>query len=85
MRVLSDIAYDYEEIEEAEGQPPVWPALSAEKLAQLPRELIEELRNATSSGNKRLLDKLILKVRETGMPDVRTLSRSLPTSTNTMP
>ncbi len=44
---------------------PEWPALSAERLGQLPRELVEELRNATLSGNKKLLDKLILKVRET--------------------
>ena len=41
-------------------------ALSGEKLRQLPQELVEELRNATLSGNKKLLDKLILKVRETG-------------------
>ena len=40
--------------------------MSAERLGQLPRELIEELRNATLNGNKKLLDKLILKVRETG-------------------
>ncbi len=51
---------------DAEGQPPGGAAaLSAERLGQLPRELIEELRNATLGGNKRLLDKLILKVRET--------------------
>jgi hypothetical protein len=31
----------------------------------LPREVVEELRKATLSGNKRLLDRLILKVRET--------------------
>ncbi len=43
-------------------------ALSAEELRQLPRELIEELRNATLSGNKKLLDKLILKVR--GMENI---------------
>ena len=36
-----------------------------EKLGRLPRELVEELLNATLSGNKRLLDKLILKVHET--------------------
>jgi hypothetical protein len=32
----------------------------------LPRELIEELLKATLSGNKNLMDKLILQVRETG-------------------
>ncbi len=65
IRVLSGIAYDYEEIEEAEGQPAGMAGLSAEKLSQLPGELIEELRNATASGNKRVLDRLILKVSET--------------------
>ncbi len=66
LRVLLNIAYDYEQVSAAEGQPPaeVTPALSAEKLGQLPRELVGELRNATLSGNKRLMDKLILKVRE---------------------
>ncbi len=41
------------------------PALST-ALGQLPLELVEELRNATLNGNKRLLDKLILRVREAG-------------------
>ena len=40
-------------------------ALSAERLGQLPLELVDELRKATIRGNKRLLDKVILKVRET--------------------
>jgi hypothetical protein len=31
-------------------------------LRLLPRELIEEIRNATLTGNKKLLDELILKV-----------------------
>jgi hypothetical protein len=38
--------------------------LSAEGLGRLPRELIEELLDATLNGNKRLLDKLILDVRQ---------------------
>ena len=38
--------------------------LSAEKFAQLPRELIQEIRQATTRGNKKLLDELILKVSE---------------------
>ena len=66
MRVLLNIAYDYEEMSDAEGEPLGRPAaLSAERLGQLPLELVEELRNATLNGNKKLLDKLILKVRET--------------------
>jgi PAS domain S-box-containing protein len=67
MRILLKIAYDYQETSEAEGQSvAAVTALSAERLGQLPRELVEELRNATLSGNKRLLDKLILEVPETG-------------------
>ena len=67
MRVLLNIAYDYEEVSETEGQPLTGvPTLSAARLGQLPLELIEELSNATSTGNKRLLDKLILKVRDAG-------------------
>jgi PAS domain S-box-containing protein len=67
MRALLSIAYDYEEPTGAEDQPRAGAAaLSTESLGQLPRELIEEIRNATLSGNKKLLDKLILKVPETG-------------------
>jgi hypothetical protein len=40
-------------------------ALSAEGLGKLPHELVEELRKAILKGNKKLLSKLILKVRET--------------------
>jgi PAS domain S-box-containing protein len=66
IRVLLNIVYDYEEGSAADAQRPGGvPALSAEGLGQLPLELVEELRDATSSGNKKLLDKLILQVRET--------------------
>jgi PAS domain S-box-containing protein len=66
IRVLLNIAYDYEETSDAEGRPITWvAALSAERLGQLPRKLLEELRNATLNGDKRLLDKLICKVRDT--------------------
>lgn len=62
---LLGIAYDCEETG-GEGQPLAGvTALSAEGLRRLPLELVEELRNATLNGNKRLLDKLILKVLET--------------------
>ena len=65
MRVLLGISYDYEKTDVAERQSGAdVAALSAESLRQLPRELVEELRNATVGGNKRLLDNLILKVRE---------------------
>ena len=70
MRGLLDIAYDYEETSGAEGEPLAGvAALSAEKLKQLPRELIEKIRDATLAGNKKLLDKLILKVSEMGDPE----------------
>ncbi len=66
MRSLLKVTYEYEEVSDAAGHPSGGvEALSAERLGRLPRELIEDLRNATLSGNKRLLDKLIFKVRET--------------------
>ena len=66
MRAPLNIAYDYEEMSGSEGQPLAEAtALSAEQLGQLPRQLIEELRNATLYGNKKRLDQLILEVRET--------------------
>jgi PAS domain S-box-containing protein len=65
IRALLNIAYDYEDTG-AGGQPPGGAAvLSAERLGQLPRELIEEIRNATLTGDKKRLDKLIFKLRET--------------------
>jgi CheY-like chemotaxis protein len=67
MQAHLNIAYAYEEMNGNESEPAGGaPALSAERLVQLPRELIEELRNATLSGNKNLMDNLILKVLETG-------------------
>jgi CheY-like chemotaxis protein len=65
MRTLLDIAFDYEELGSAEEQSPsgVVP-LSAESFAQLPRELVQEILKATTRGNKKLLDELILKVKE---------------------
>ncbi len=54
LRTHLHIAYDYEE--EADTVDAERP-LNAERLGQLPRELIEQLRSATASGNKRQLDK----------------------------
>jgi CheY-like chemotaxis protein len=64
---LLNVTYEYEDISEgAEGKPAAGTeALSAERLGHLPPELVAELRTATLQGNKRLLDQLILKVRET--------------------
>jgi PAS domain S-box-containing protein len=64
IRVLLNLTYDYEDW--SDGQSPAEaPVLNRERLGQLPLELVDELRNATLSGNKRLLDKLILRVHET--------------------
>lgn len=67
MRGHLGITYDYEETNEYEGEPVIEAsALSAEKLRGLPADLLEQLRNATMSGNRNQLDVLILRVRETG-------------------
>jgi CheY-like chemotaxis protein len=66
IRNLLTIVYDYENMGGAGGEPAGGPAVSPERLGQLPRELIEEMREATSIGNKKLLDSLIRKVPETG-------------------
>ena len=61
------IAYDYEEMSGDESGPASrTPGLSVEGLRQLPPELVEQLRHATLSGNKNLMDRLILAVGETG-------------------
>ncbi len=66
LRSLLHITFDYEEAGSSEDQPLGGAtALGEERLRQLPPELAEELREATLSGNKRLLDKLILQVGET--------------------
>jgi CheY-like chemotaxis protein len=62
MRAHLDIVYDYEETNVNPGPPLNGAGLSSDRLARLPLKLLEELRDATLSGNKRLLDELILKV-----------------------
>ncbi len=69
IRNLLHISYSYEDTGRNQGQTGAGAAvvtLSSENLRQLPLELVEQLRGATLSGNKRLLDKLILEVRERG-------------------
>ncbi len=66
IRLCLDVVYDYEETGEADGQSsPGATALNAKRLGELPLELVEQLRKATLTGNKKLLDKLIVTVRET--------------------
>jgi two-component system, sensor histidine kinase and response regulator len=66
VRALLNIAYDYEDISESDSRLGVpagalW-AETVTHVTQLPRELIEQLRDATSNGDKRLLNKLIARV-----------------------
>jgi CheY-like chemotaxis protein len=61
------ISYDYEQAGTLDVQAvPGESFLDPESLRQIPRELIEEIRNATLTGNKKLLDTLIHKIPETG-------------------
>jgi CheY-like chemotaxis protein len=62
MRALLHVDYEYEE----EGTVEDATAFSTTTLTQLPGDLAEQLRNATSDGDKKLLDKLIRQVRESG-------------------
>ncbi len=60
MGTLLKIDYDYEESDGAEELAET----GLGKLGPLPLSLVEALRNATSEGNKKLLDQLILQVRD---------------------
>jgi CheY-like chemotaxis protein len=66
IRAHLNVAYDYEEMTEAESQPIAGTADQTHNLGQVSSALLEELRKATLGGNKRLLDRLILRVSETG-------------------
>jgi PAS domain S-box-containing protein len=68
MRALLDITYDYEEMSGTEEHTFFGLGALSVELGKLPLELIEELRTATLSGNKRRLDKLILRVSESADP-----------------
>ena len=86
MRALLNVVYDYEEINGTEADLLGDAAWNPGSLGKLSRKLLEELRDATVSGNKKLLDKLILDVgddwrRRSALP----LYGTWPTSTNTMP
>ncbi len=75
MRALLNIEYDYKESDEAED--PLTPRLRMDKLMELPQDLIEEILDATLAGNKKLLDKLIIKVAETGADQTARALREL--------
>jgi CheY-like chemotaxis protein len=64
---LLKVTYDYEEESATEAQAGAGVAgLMSARLAQLPAELIGEIRDATLTGKKTLLNKLIVQVREIG-------------------
>lgn len=65
IRSLLDLAYDYQEASGEDG-PMVagLPVLHADQLGQLPLKLLQELRDAIVSGNKKLLNRLIHKLSE---------------------
>jgi CheY-like chemotaxis protein len=63
------VAYEYEIKADGSHAPVAAGALMAQRLRQFPLELIEELRGATLSGNRKILNKLILSIRETEDPD----------------
>jgi len=69
IRGLLNIAYDYED--EAEVNPLAQAATKrGGPLSQVPPELVEKIRNATLGGDKKLLNQLILRVREIGNVEV---------------
>jgi PAS domain S-box-containing protein len=63
MRSLLSITYQYQDLDEDNRETG---ALTTEKLADLPRDLVEEIREATLAGNKKLLDKLTVQVQSAG-------------------
>jgi CheY-like chemotaxis protein len=65
MRSLLQLAYHYEESPQIEGRGQEASAVSGEVLGRLPVEMVGALLDATLKGSKKLLDKLILEVRET--------------------
>jgi CheY-like chemotaxis protein len=69
MRALLNVVYDYEEVSVTSAGALAGAAWNPAMLAQLSRKLVEELRDATVSGNKKLLDKLILEVGQTSGND----------------
>jgi DNA-binding response OmpR family regulator len=64
LRVLLKAVFEYEETNTDDERSARAPAWNVEGLGQLPRELLEELLAATESGNKKLLNQLIVQVRD---------------------
>jgi len=64
MRALLQLTYDYEDVAAEDPGAGGSAVLSPRMLLPISPQLLEQLRGATSNGSKRLLDTLILKVRE---------------------
>ena len=63
------ITYEYEQNQSAGHHPAGAEALTAERLRQFPLAFVEQLRHATLSGNKGILDKLISGISDSADPD----------------
>jgi signal transduction histidine kinase/DNA-binding response OmpR family regulator len=60
---LLDVTYEYRDTDQLESQSiDEAPALTAQTLSRLPSDMLRKLRDATVSGNKKLLNELILSV-----------------------
>ena len=66
IRSLLKLTYDYEETGGLDELAAAVSVPNAERLGQLPRQLIEDIRSATATGNKKLLDSLIRKITDVG-------------------
>jgi PAS domain S-box-containing protein len=65
IRIFLKIVYDYDETDAGEDELAAGlPVVSAARLGQLPREALEDLRDAALNGNKKLLNGLIVKLRK---------------------
>ena len=65
IRILLNISYDYAEMSDADSRSFAGEkTTTAESLGKLPLELLHELQKAIVIGNKKLLDHLIVQVRE---------------------
>jgi PAS domain S-box-containing protein len=75
LRTLLNVTYDYEEaaVSEPGHGGAAASALSAERLGRLPRGLIDNIREATLAGNKKLLDKLAAQVQTTDIESAQAL------------
>jgi PAS domain S-box-containing protein len=72
IRTLLAVTYDYEDTAEP-GDGGAAQALTADRLGRLPRGLIDDIREATLSGNKKRLDRLAAQVQATDVESAKAL------------